>query len=88
MRAAGWWRRSLDWSSLPARVEGVIGERVGRLDARLRELLQVASVEGEEFTAEVVARVVGADKHEIVRQLSRELDQTHHLVRALGVTAR
>jgi predicted ATPase len=76
---------SLDWSSLPARVEGAIGERVGRLDARLRELLQIASVEGEEFTAEVVARVLGADQPEIVRQLSRELDQRHHLVRALFV---
>ena len=29
--------------------------------------------------------MLGADEHEIVRQLSRELDQTHHLVRALGV---
>src|SRR6266545_3689711 len=76
---------SLDWSSLPARVEGAIGERIGRLDARLRELLQVASVEGEEFTAEVVARVVGADEHEVVRQLSHELDQTHQLVQALGI---
>ncbi|MFL5803145.1 MAG: ATP-binding protein, partial [Roseiflexaceae bacterium] len=85
--AAGCWTASphLHWTGLPARVEGVIGERVGRLDARLREVLQVASVEGEEFTAEVVARVVGADEHELVRQLSRELDQTHHLVRALGV---
>jgi DNA-binding SARP family transcriptional activator/predicted ATPase len=76
---------NLDWSNLPARVEGAIGERIERLDARLREVLQVASVEGEEFTAEVVARVVGADKQTIVRQLSRELDQAHHLVRALGV---
>jgi DNA-binding SARP family transcriptional activator/tetratricopeptide (TPR) repeat protein len=76
---------SLNWSSLPARVEGAIGERIGRLNARLREVLQVASVEGEEFTAEVVARAVGVDEHEIVRQLSRELDQTHHLVRALGI---
>jgi DNA-binding SARP family transcriptional activator len=76
---------SLDWSSLPARVEGAIGERIGRLAAPLRELLQVASVEGEEFTAEVVARVLGADEQEIVRQLSRELDQTHQLVRAIGV---
>jgi tetratricopeptide (TPR) repeat protein len=76
---------SLDWSCLPARVEGAIGERVGRLDSRLRELLQIASVEGEEFTAEIVARALGADEHEVVRQLSRELDQTHHLVRALGV---
>jgi DNA-binding SARP family transcriptional activator/pimeloyl-ACP methyl ester carboxylesterase/predicted ATPase len=75
----------LDWSSLPARVEGAIGERIGRLDARLRELLQVACVEGEEFTAELVAQVLGADGPQVVRQLSRELDQTHHLVRALGV---
>ncbi|HEU5103218.1 MAG TPA: AAA family ATPase, partial [Roseiflexaceae bacterium] len=84
---AGCWvvAPNLDWSRLPARVEGVIGERVGRLDAQLREILQVASVEGEEFTAEVLARVLGADEPEIVRQLSRELDQRHHLVRALGV---
>jgi tetratricopeptide (TPR) repeat protein len=75
----------LDWSSLPARVEGAIGERVGRLEARLCQLLEVAGVEKEEFTAEVVARAIGADEQEIVRQLSRELDKTHHLVRALGV---
>src|SRR6266508_342844 len=60
----------LDWSSLPARVEGAIGERIGRLPVPLRELLQVASVEGEEFTAEVVARVLGADGHEVVLRLS------------------
>jgi DNA-binding SARP family transcriptional activator len=85
--ATGCWAAApdLQWKRLPARVEGAIGERIGRLDARLRELLQVASVEGEEFTAEVVARVVGADQHEVVRWLSRELDQAHHLVRALGV---
>jgi DNA-binding SARP family transcriptional activator/pimeloyl-ACP methyl ester carboxylesterase/tRNA A-37 threonylcarbamoyl transferase component Bud32 len=85
--SAGRWAVTprLDWSSLPARVEGVIGERVGRLDPRLRELLQAASVEGEEFTAEVVARALGADEHEVVRRFSRELDQIHHLVRALGV---
>src|SRR5262249_34538955 len=58
---------------------------VGRLEPPLRELLQVASVEGEEFTAEVVARVLGADEQATVRRLSRELDQTHHLVQALGI---
>jgi DNA-binding SARP family transcriptional activator len=76
---------TLHWTRLPARVEGVIGERIGRLEAPLRELLQLASVEGEEFTAEVVARALGRDEHEVVRRLSRELDQTHHLVQALGV---
>ena len=46
--------RGLNWEILPARVEGVIGERIGRLPPMLRELLKVASVEGEIFTAEVV----------------------------------
>jgi tetratricopeptide (TPR) repeat protein len=84
---AGHWvvAQDLDWSSLPARVEGAIGERVGRLDVRLYEVLQVASVEGAEFTAEVIARVLGADRHEVVRWLSRELDQTHQLVQPLGI---
>ena len=37
---------------LPARVEGMIAERIGRLDEELREMLTAASVEDEEFTAE------------------------------------
>ena len=75
----------LDWQTLPARVEGAIGERIGRLDASLKELLQVASVEGEEFTAEVLARVLDTDPREVTRRLSRELEKGHRLVQALGV---
>jgi predicted ATPase/pimeloyl-ACP methyl ester carboxylesterase/DNA-binding SARP family transcriptional activator/tRNA A-37 threonylcarbamoyl transferase component Bud32 len=75
----------LDWKTLPARVEGAIGARIGRLSPSLRELLQVASIEGEEFTVEVVAQVLNADPREIARLCSRELDKAHHLVRALGV---
>jgi adenylate cyclase len=37
---------SLDWDALPAKVEGVIAERIGRLDEKLKEMLTVASVEG------------------------------------------
>ncbi|MEJ2707604.1 MAG: tetratricopeptide repeat protein [Anaerolineales bacterium] len=75
---------NLDWETLPARVEGAIGERVKRLDASLRDLLQVASVEGEEFTAEVLAQVLGTDLQQVVQRLSRELDKTHRLVQALA----
>ena len=45
------------WDLLPARVEAVIAERIDRLDADLREILTIASVEGELFTAQVVAEV-------------------------------
>jgi adenylate cyclase len=48
---------SLDWERLPARVEAMIAERIGRLDEELRDVLAVASVEGEWFTAQVVAQV-------------------------------
>ena len=75
---------AIHWDQLPARVEGVIGERIGRLPAPLQEILKVASVEGEEFTAEVVAQVQDMDPREIVRQLSSELDKQHLLVRSRG----
>jgi predicted ATPase len=74
----------VDWEALPARVEGVIGERIARLPAALQETLKVASVEGEAFTAEVVARVRAVPELETVRQLSSTLDQRHRLVRSRG----
>jgi predicted ATPase len=76
---------ALDWGELPARVEGVIEERIGRLEEELQEMLTVASVEGEAFTAEVVARVQAVDERGLIRRLSRELDRQHHLVGAQGV---
>ncbi|OGO17115.1 MAG: hypothetical protein A2Z14_13250 [Chloroflexi bacterium RBG_16_48_8] len=83
----GKWKEglSLDWERLPARVEGVVEERVGRLDADLRKLLTVASVEGEEFTAEVLAGVLGLDVKDVVDDLSNELDKRHRLVLAQGI---
>ena len=85
--AGGAWITSptLDWGMLPVRVEGVIEERIGRLEGELRETLTVASVEGEDFTAQVVARVREVDARGLVRQLSRELAKKHRLVGETGV---
>jgi tetratricopeptide (TPR) repeat protein len=55
------------------------------LDKSLRELLDVASVEGETFTLEVIAGVQNFDKRVILRNLSQELVKRHHLVREIGV---
>ncbi len=83
---AGRWIQgsAVDWWNLPARVEGVIGERLDRLPAALRETLATASVEGESFTAEVVAQVQGIPASEIVAQLSGDLDRRHRLVVSEG----
>lgn len=81
---AGRWRASetIDWQTLPARVEGVIERRISRLEEELQAVLTVASVEGEIFTAEVVARVQQMDERRLVQQLSRDLDKRHRLVTA------
>ena len=76
---------SLDWDTLPARVEAAIQERISRLPRVMQEALEVASIEGELFTAEVVARVQGIDEREILGYLSGDLDRMHRLVRAQSI---
>ena len=76
---------SLDWEALPARVEAVIAERIERLEGELRDILTVACVEGENFTAEVVAQVRAVEARDLVRRLSGELQREHRLVRAQGL---
>jgi predicted ATPase/DNA-binding XRE family transcriptional regulator len=73
---------ALDWETLPARVEGVIGERINRLRVVLQEVLKAASVEGEFFTAEVLARAQRVDEPVMVQRLSGELDRRHRLVKS------
>lgn len=77
--------QSLDWGILPARVEAVIDERIGRLDGPLHESLSIASVEGEVFTAQVIAEVQGIDLRKLIRRISQELHRQHQLVRPHSV---
>lgn len=72
--------REIPWDTLPARVEGVVAERINRLPNELHELLRVASVEGEQFSAEVLAQIRGEDPRGVVRRLSQELEKQHQLV--------
>jgi len=75
----------LNWELMPARVEAVIQERIARLPAKLQQVLALASVEGEDFTAEVAAKVQEVDDLEIVQLLSEELDKRYRLVMAKGI---
>ena len=75
----------LNWDTLPARVDAVIEERISRLSEKLREVLVFASVEGEEFTAEVVARLQDTEVRDLIRLLSSKLDKKFHLVSARGI---
>jgi hypothetical protein len=76
---------ALHWANLPARVEAVIAERIGRLPDRCRALLTAASVEGEEFTAEIIAHVLGVDESSIRQCLDGDLGDRHRLVAAVSL---
>jgi len=59
---------------------------VARLPRHMRRLRDAASIEGEEFTAEVVARVTGLNERETVLVLAEEVDKRHRLARLQSVT--
>jgi len=75
--------QAIDWDALPARVEAMIAERIGRLPDSLKRVLTLGAVQGEDLTAEVIAKIEGMDEREIIRLLSDEADKKHQLVRAL-----
>ena len=77
--------QNLSWDMLPARIEGVIEKRIKRLEPQLRRILAVASVEGEEFTAEVVALVQERREQALISQLSGQLDRQHRLIKDQGL---
>lgn len=82
----GFWfkKKGFSWEELPSRVEGVIETRLGRLDNDELQTLHVASVEGETFTGEVIAKVQGADSRQLIHQLSAGLSRQHELIIAEG----
>ena len=77
--------KPFDWEKLPARVEAVVAERIGRFPPVQQNLLRTASVEGETFTAEVVARVLGLEEHQVVSWLSGPLSREQQIVNAQNV---
>ena len=84
--ANGLWQESsqLNWEGLPARVEAIVEERIERLDDNLRTLLDIACVEGQDFTAQVIAKIQDLGEREVIRKLSHELAHCHQLVQELG----
>lgn len=82
--AAGCWVEGsrLDWDRLPPRVEAAIAEYVSHLPPAMQDLLATASVEGEEFTAEVVVRAQAVAEEEVLNVLSGELSKQRRLVAA------
>jgi tetratricopeptide (TPR) repeat protein len=82
--------REVSWSELPPRIEGVIGERIGRLENELREILTVASVGTgtTDFLAQIVAQIQNVEERRLLKLLSSDLTKRHGLVLELSVQRR
>lgn len=65
---------------LPARVEGILSERIARLSSEHQQFLQLACVEGETFTAQTIATIQQRNLSDVVHHLSGVLDRQHHLI--------
>jgi DNA-binding SARP family transcriptional activator/predicted ATPase len=74
-----------DWERWPPQVEAVIAGHMAGLADEDRTLLQAASVQGEQFVAEVTARVLGCDEEAAVRRLSGPLRTRDRLVGAVSL---
>lgn len=71
----------LDWQSYPIRVEGIIRERIGKLEDSLIEVLSHASVQGTRFIVQVLSRTMGEPERMLLMDLSKKLQKQHHLVK-------
>lgn len=71
----------LDWADIPLQVEAVIKERINRLNEEFQSWLSTASVEGQIFTAQVIADLHKSELRYLLKQLSQELEKKHRLVR-------
>lgn len=83
----GMWvmRSDFHLETLQPQTEGVIAQRISRLPQNLQRILTLAAIEGEIFTAEIIAAVEGLPVSQVVSLLSDQLDKQHRLVRPLQI---
>ncbi len=68
--------------NIPSKVYDIVARRVDRLMEDHRELLECASVVGEEFESGVVGDVLGVNRIKLLRNLSI-IEKNHNLIRSI-----
>jgi len=79
---AGWrLSKNIEKIEIPPRVYDVVVHRINALRDEDREILDCASVVGEEFSSSVVEKVSGLNRVRLLKSLSN-IERKHHLVRS------
>ncbi len=72
-------KAELEDLEVPSKVYDVIKRRLDRLIKEQREILECASVVGEEFGSDVVASTIGLNRIQLLKNLS-EIEKSHKLI--------
>ncbi len=85
-KVGGSWQLAIDDSALelPESLSALMQHRIDELSDELKEMLTCASVEGDHFTAQVLAQLKGIDEEEIMDHLLDTLQRRHQIVEANG----
>jgi tetratricopeptide (TPR) repeat protein len=75
----GFSAQKIKLDDLPVSVNAIINEKVERLDKELKKVLSYASVNGEEFSVQVVEKILKIDELDLLDYLE-ELSQKHGLL--------
>ena len=75
--------KEIDWRRMPVRIEGVLSQKIGRLDQQTREMLEIGSVQGKLFSPEVVAEVLQIESQQVVRGLGSDFLKSQRLIRPI-----
>ncbi len=77
----GAWQLTTDLENvdIPSKVYDVIKRRLGRLKTDQRDILECASVIGEEFRSDIIGRVIGMNRLQTLKTLN-DIEKTHKLI--------
>ena len=82
----GFWQpaETISWQQLPAKIEAIISQRIGRLPQSKRHILNAGAVQGDTFAVEIVAELLNRHPHELVQTISSDLVRSHRLIQSQG----
>ncbi len=74
--------QDIDVLDIPSKVYDVVKRRLDRLTEEERDILECASVIGEEFQSDIVGKVTGISRIHLLKKL-REIEKKHRLIHSL-----
>ena len=77
--------KAINWDVLPAKIEALIKESLNHLTVTQRNILDIACIEGEFFSAEAIAALLGLTEEDVIQELTSGLGKQCNLVSTVNV---